>query len=89
VSLTSKQQRLLRFIGTFVDEHGYPPTLSEIGLHFGSPYPSSCFDTIAALVRKGLLTKRPLIARGIALTEKGREHLRYLKTEAEDRRQLG
>jgi len=89
MALTSKQQRVLRFIGAFVTEHGYPPTLMEIGGHFGTTNSNAPYESIVALVRKGMLTKKPLIARGIALTDEGREHLRYLKAEEAERRQLG
>jgi repressor LexA len=76
--LTPKQARVLRFIGSFVAEHGYPPTLEEMGKHFGTASPHTGFCNVLALVRKGMLTKTPRVARGLALTAAGREHLRYL-----------
>lgn len=79
MSLTPKQARVLRFIGSFVAEHGYPPTLEEMGKHFGTTSPHTGFCSVIALVRKGMLTKTPRIARGLALTDAGRYYLRYLK----------
>src|SRR5678810_766041 len=33
--LTDRQQEILDFISASIRERGYPPTLREIGLHFG------------------------------------------------------
>lgn len=54
--LTQRQQEILAFIKGFIGERGYPPTVREIGAHFGIE-PSSVFDHLKALERKGYLRR--------------------------------
>jgi len=49
--------------------HGKPPTMREIGDHFGRAS-SSVFEVITALERKGFLTRSERLSRGITLTPK-------------------
>jgi len=55
--LTSRQQDILKFIGSFSTEHGLPPTVREIGERFRVT-PRAAFDHLRALERKGALKRR-------------------------------
>lgn len=76
--LTARQQEILDWIGEFIDEHGIPPTVREIGRAFDIKS-SSVFDHLQALERKGRLRRGDLGARHLTLTEerqdKGREEV--------------
>ena len=41
MDLTSRQQEILAFVNAHVDEHGYPPTVREIGQAVGLTSPST------------------------------------------------
>jgi len=56
LSLTSRQREVLEFIRHFMVQAGYPPTVREIGAHFGF-VPRSVFDHLKALERKGYLRR--------------------------------
>ncbi len=56
LSLTSRQREVLDFIRFFLAQAGYPPTVREIGAHFGF-VPRSVFDHLKALERKGYLRR--------------------------------
>ncbi|MBI4431344.1 MAG: transcriptional repressor LexA [Candidatus Omnitrophica bacterium] len=54
--LTTKQREILAYIARFMRKTGYPPTVREIGKHFGIAA-SSVFDHLKALEAKGALKK--------------------------------
>ena len=56
LALTSRQREVLDFIRYFLAQAGYPPTVREIGAHFGF-VPRSVFDHLKALERKGYLRR--------------------------------
>lgn len=51
---TKKQLELVNFVRSFRDQHGYPPTLTEIGQYLGIGK-STVFAHLAACERKGLI----------------------------------
>lgn len=55
--LTARQQDVLEFMRRFFALHGLPPTVREIGEHFGIT-PRAAFDHLHALERKGALQRR-------------------------------
>jgi repressor LexA len=55
--LTERQKEVLSFIGRFVHEHSYPPTIREIGEHFGISI-KGAHDHVIALKKKGALRQR-------------------------------
>lgn len=63
--LTTRQQRILEYIRTTVQERGYPPTVREIGEAVGLTSSSSVHAQLANLQRKGLLRKDPSKPRAI------------------------
>ena len=65
--LTSRQQEIWQFLATYVDEHGYPPTVREIGDAVGLASPSTVHAHLANLERAGLLKRDPTKPRAIEL----------------------
>lgn len=55
--LTLRQQRILRFIRNWVQEHGYSPSIREIGRAVGLTSPSSVEHQLSALESKGHLRR--------------------------------
>lgn len=71
--LTKKQKSIFEFLKSYVKEHGYPPTMREIGAYFGFTWPAAKGHLIA-LKKKGLVRINPFKSRGIEiLTTKYRE----------------
>ena len=64
--LTKRQRQVLGWIEEFIDEHGMPPTVREIGAHYGIAS-SSVFDHLKALERKGCLRRGNLGARSLII----------------------
>jgi repressor LexA len=71
VELTGRQQEIWTFLVTYVDEHGYPPTVREIGEAVGLASPSTVHAHLANLERAGLLRRDPTKPRALELV--GRE----------------
>ena len=69
--LTERQQAILDFINEYVGENGFPPSVREIGAHFGV-YPATVQDHIAALERKGCLEKRRFQSRTLSVSSASR-----------------
>lgn len=53
--LTAKQQQIYDYILSFTDEHGYPPTVREIGDHLGLKSPSTVHFHLKGLRASGLI----------------------------------
>lgn len=66
--LTPRQSQVLAFITEFIDIHGYPPTLREIGHHLEVNGTLGVMRHLQALEKKGYLTKSAGSSRGIMLT---------------------
>ncbi len=68
-TLTDRQRSILDFLGDFLEENGYPPTLREIGAHFGIKSPRGVQDHLEALERKGHIRRRREASRGIEILD--------------------
>jgi repressor LexA len=71
--LTTRQQEIWQFLAAYVDEHGYPPTVREIGDAVGLASPSTVHAHLANLERAGLLKRDPTKPRAIDLVGRRRE----------------
>jgi repressor LexA len=71
--LTSRQQEIWQFLAEYVDGHGYPPTVREIGDAVGLASPSTVHAHLANLERSGLLRRDPTKPRAIELVGRRRE----------------
>jgi len=69
--LTARQQEIWNFLVEYVDRHGYPPTVREIGERVGLASPSTVHAHLANLERAGLLKRDPSKPRALELL--GRE----------------
>jgi len=69
--LTGRQQEIWDFLVDYVDRHGYPPTVREIGEAVGLASPSTVHAHLANLERAGLLKRDPTKPRALELV--GRE----------------
>jgi repressor LexA len=56
-TLTARQRRIVRFISGWVQEHGYSPSIREIGRAVGLTSTSSVEHQLAALQAKGYLRR--------------------------------
>jgi repressor LexA len=70
-SLTARQQEIWNYLVEYVDDHGYPPTVREIGERVGLASPSTVHAHLANLERAGLLKRDPTKPRALELL--GRE----------------
>jgi repressor LexA len=68
VELTGRQQEIWSFLVEYVDRHGYPPTVREIGEAVGLASPSTVHAHLANLERAGLLKRDPTKPRALELT---------------------
>ncbi len=67
--LTERQQEILNFIYRFREENGYPPTLREIGKHFGITSTFGVKRHLEALVKKEYLSIESNASRGISFID--------------------
>src|SRR4051794_9961840 len=65
--LTERQQQIWNYLVEYVDGHGYPPTVREIGEHVGLASPSTVHAHLANLERAGLLKRDPTKPRALDL----------------------
>jgi repressor LexA len=65
--LTERQRQIFEFVRSYVDAHGYPPTVREIGEAVGLASPSTVHAHLANLERAGLLKRDPTKPRAIEL----------------------
>jgi repressor LexA len=70
--LTGRQQEIWDFLVDYVDRHGYPPTVREIGDAVGLASPSTVHAHLANLERAGLLKRDPTKPRALELSGRGR-----------------
>lgn len=62
--LTQAQAKTLAFIRSYISKHGYSPTIAEIA-QAEQVNVNAIGERVAALVKKGAVTKTPGIARSI------------------------
>jgi repressor LexA len=77
--LTDRQQQIWNYLVTYVDRHGYPPTVREIGEEVGLASPSTVHAHLANLERAGLLKRDPTKPRALELL--GREKVEAAPVE--------
>jgi repressor LexA len=65
--LTERQQEIWTYVVQYVDRHGYPPTVREIGEAIGLASPSTVHAHLANLERAGMLRRDPTKPRALEL----------------------
>ena len=79
--LTNRQREVLEIIERHTREHGYPPSVREIGEAVGLTSPSTVHAHLAALQRRGYLRRDPTKPRALEVRwdphsdEIGRAHV--------------
>jgi len=68
MTLTRRQKEIWDYLAAYVEEHGYAPTLEEIGAHFGLSSLATVHKHLRNLERKGLITRTWNLSRAIELT---------------------
>ena len=66
---TERQQAILDFVQQHLADHGFPPTLREIGEALGLAHVSAVRGHLAALEKKGYIVKDPDKARSDAASQ--------------------
>jgi repressor LexA len=70
MDLTKRQQEIFDFIKRYAAEHGYPPTVRDIGKAVGLASSSTVHAHLANLERLGLLRRDPSKPRALELLDK-------------------
>lgn len=69
--LTERQQLILDYVQQFQAERGYPPSIREIGEHFGIRSTNGVSDHLRALERKGFLQRSGHQSRSLTVVRDG------------------
>lgn len=72
MALSEKQERILEFIGAFLTEHGFPPTVRDIQKGCGMSSTSVVDYNLRILERLSYLRRSREVSRGIELARRGR-----------------
>ena len=75
MALSTRQEKILVFVGHYSDEHGYPPTIREIGEAADISSTSVVNYHLKALQEKGYLERDSSISRGMRLTKQAMAYL--------------
>jgi len=70
VKLSARQEAILEFIASFIDENGYPPTIRQIGEACDISSTSVVNYNLNKLEREGLLVRDRQVSRGLRLPTK-------------------
>ena len=76
MELSPRQREILEFVSSHVDQHGYPPTVREIGGAVGLTSPSTVHAHLARLESAGLIRRDPTKPRALEVIEGGRSRER-------------
>ncbi len=69
--LTAKQQQIYDYIISFTDDHGYPPSVREIGEHVGLKSPSTVHFHLKGLQNAGVISQAAGKTRAISINDEG------------------
>ncbi len=71
--LSERQKRIIKFLGEYVEENGYPPSIREIGAAAGISSTSVVSYNLKRLEEKGYISRDREISRGLKLATPGRQ----------------
>src|SRR5437764_9874718 len=66
-NLSDRQRRILDFVARYTGDHGYPPSIREIGQAVGISSTSVVDYNLRALERNGLIRRDREVSRGLGL----------------------
>lgn len=67
--LTARQREIYDFIVRQVQQHGMPPTIREIGDHFGMRSSNGAREALNSIARKGYIRRHDRKSRGIEIVQ--------------------
>jgi repressor LexA len=71
--VSKKQRKILRFVGEYIEDNGYPPSMREIGSALNISSTSVVSYNLDRLEEAGYLVRDREVSRGLRLAEAGRE----------------
>jgi repressor LexA len=69
MTVTRRQKELLDYLRDYIADHGFAPTLAEIGRHFALTSVATVHKHLHNLEEKGLLRRRPHRSRALELVQ--------------------
>ena len=66
--LSERQRRILEFLGEYIEENGYPPSIREIGSAAGISSTSVVSYNLRRLEERGYISRDREVSRGLKLT---------------------
>ncbi len=82
--ISKRQKNILDCVWASVNEHGWPPTIREIGRAANIPSTSVVSYNLKRLEEKGYLTRESEVSRGIQLTDKAMSLFGAIKQAASE-----
>jgi repressor LexA len=76
MDLTKRQQEIYKFIQSYSAEHGYPPTVRDIGKAVGLASSSTVHAHLANLEKLGLIRRDPTKPRALELLDRATESVK-------------
>jgi repressor LexA len=73
LSLTKRQQEIFDFIKSYSSQHGYPPTVRDIGKAIGLTSSSTVHAHLANLEKAGMLRRDPTKPRALEILDKAKK----------------
>jgi repressor LexA len=73
LTLTRRQKEIVDYLDDYIAEHGYAPTLEEIGARFGLSSPATVHKHLTNLEGKGLLRRKWNHSRALELVPQKRK----------------
>ncbi len=64
-TLTKRQKQLVDFLENYINEHGYAPTLAEVGQYFGLSSLATVHKHLNNLEQKGVIRRNPNHSRAL------------------------
>ncbi len=83
--LTPRQQNILDFVAEYQGEHGFPPSIREIGEFFGIRSTNGVSDHLRALEKKGVLSRTEHQSRSLQLVRDVPDPGQAAKTQAQQK----
>ncbi len=68
-TLTKRQKEILDFLGEFIEERGYAPSLEEIASHFHLSSPSTVHKHLLNLEEKGFISRQSSRSRAVLVSK--------------------
>src|SRR6476619_8037643 len=75
-SLTKRQKEIFEYVKSYARDHGYPPTVRDIGKAIGLTSSSTVHAHLANLEKLGLLKRDPTKPRAIELLDRAVEQVK-------------